>query len=447
MKRGKKMILLLCALGVLIGGYFGVQQFNKTESVSESSGIFDLNAKAIGDLTGISWTKDGTDFSFAYSNDTWMTTDQPAWPVLQSSVQNMAEALVGLQATRKLEDVKSLADYGLESPAFSVTASWKDGSSTVYSMGDATPFADGYYLSLSGQDGTIYTIASSLADTFSKTRKELVAMEEIPSVADASRLSVGTAFDVSKKEASTTVDPAQLWYDAGTGAPLDGSEIEELISALKGIEWKELVTAAADAESLLEWQLDDAHAVAATLSGGGESMSVLFGAQNEDGDYYARLPASAMVYTVDDSAVSSLLAASADRLWIRNILPMPYDQLATAAFTTEKGVYQLVKPAAESPETPADTESAAEETSAPDEAERNLWQQVTALKATGKPEAEQAGDRVLEIHAVGTSGIETTVLLSEYSADSYQAVVDEGAPLLVPAEDVDALVRVIRTMR
>ena len=278
------MILLLCALAILIGGYFGVQQFTKTESVSETAGSFDLTEKTIGDLVGLSWTKDHEAYSFTYSGDTWIPADQPAWPVLQSSVQGMAESLVSLQATRKLEDVKSLADYGLEAPSFSVSAAWKDGSATVYNMGDATPFADGYYLNLSGQDGTIYTIASSLADTFNKTQKDMVVMEDIPSVSEVSRLSVGSAFDVSKKETSATVDPDQLWYDTHTDAPLDEAEVETLISAAQGIQWNELVTVHADAESLSGWQLDDEHAVAVILSGREESATVLFGAQNENGD-------------------------------------------------------------------------------------------------------------------------------------------------------------------
>ena len=97
------MVLLLCVLAVMIGGYFGVQQLNRTESVLETADSFDLTAKAIGDLTGLSWTKDETVYSFVYNNDTWSTVDQPAWPVLQSSIQTMAENLISLQANRKLE--------------------------------------------------------------------------------------------------------------------------------------------------------------------------------------------------------------------------------------------------------------------------------------------------------------------------------------------------------
>ena len=64
-------------------------------------------------------------------------------------------------ALRLAANVDSLEEYGLTNPAVVVTAEWKNGS-TVYSMGEPTPFGDGYYLSLSGRGETIYTIASPL---------------------------------------------------------------------------------------------------------------------------------------------------------------------------------------------------------------------------------------------------------------------------------------------
>lgn len=454
MKRSKKMILMLCALAVLIGGYFGVQQLNQTESVSETAGTFDLTAKTMDDLTGLSWTKDDVVYAFTYANDTWSTTDQPAWPVLQSAVQTMADSLLGLQGTRKLEDVKNPADYGLGTPAFSVTASWKDGSSTTYSMGDATPFADGYYLSLSGQEGTIYTIASSLSTTFNKTQKDLVAMETVPTVAEVMEMSVGDSFHAVKLSESKTVDPDQLWYDAQTDQPLDGSKIETLISDAGSISWEDLVTANADEASLKEWKLDDEQAVTVTLTGGDATAVILLGEMDESSHYYARLPGSSMVYTVDSGDVSSLMTASAEDMWIKAILPMPYEQLAEATFTTEKGEYRLVKSAAEATEDTASPEAEetapegtaeASEASETDEADKVLWQMVTALKADGTSETEQTGDQILRIHAVSVSGMETTVVICEYSAESYLAVVDGGTPLLVPADDIDSLVRAVRT--
>ena len=454
MKRSKKMILMLCVLAILVGGYFGVQRLNQPESVSETAGTFDLTAKTMDDLTGLSWTKDDVAYACTYANDTWSTTDQPAWPVLQSAVQTMADSLLGLQGTRKLEDVKNPADYGLETPAFSVTAAWKDGSSTTYSMGDATPFADGYYLSLSGQEGTIYTVASSLSTVFNQTQKDLVAMETVPTVAEVTALSVGESFHAVRLSESKTVDPDQLWYDAQTERPLNSSKVESLISDAGGISWEDLVTANADEASLKEWQLDDEQAVAITLTGGDATATILLGAMDESSHYYARLPGSTMVYTVDSENVSSLLTASAEDMRIEAILPMPYEQLAEATFTTEKGEYRLVKPAAESREevaSPEDEETATEdtgeasETSETDEADQALWQMVTALKADGTPETGPTGDQILRIHAVSVSGMETTVVICESSAEFYLAVVDGGTPLLVPADDIDALVRTVRT--
>lgn len=43
--------------------------------------------------------------------------------------------------------------------------------------------------------------------------------------------------------------------------------------------------------------------------------------------------------------------------------------------------------------------------------------------------------------------METTAIISEYSADSYQAVVDGKAPMLVPADKIDLLVRTVRAMQ
>ena len=226
------MVLLLCALAVLLGGYFAVQQINKPAAVSEKAGAFALTAHTMQDYDTISWENEGVRYAFQYVSDTWNTLDEPVWPVRQDVIREMAEKIIGLEATRKLENVKSLGDYGLKTPAFSVAVSWKDGTSAVYAMGDATPFADGYYLNLSGQDGTVYTIASSLAASFNKTQKDMAAMEDIPSVANAGRLTVGNRLDAVKEAESKTVNPEQFWYDAVSGEPLDASQTEALASAL-----------------------------------------------------------------------------------------------------------------------------------------------------------------------------------------------------------------------
>ena len=179
MRKRRKVLLILSALAVAAGGYLCVSSPGAKEAVSEQSGSFDLTNRTVDDLTGISWTADGETRSFTLKDGVWESEGSPSWKVNQEVLQGMAEELVNLQATRKIENVTDVTDRGLEKPEITVTAEWKNGS-TVYCMGESTPFEDGYYLTVSGQADTLYTIASSLKTTFSRPQTEMAAPEEEP---------------------------------------------------------------------------------------------------------------------------------------------------------------------------------------------------------------------------------------------------------------------------
>ena len=191
MKRSVKTLLLLCVLLICVGGYWLLQQQSSVDTVSETTGEFDLNAKVVDDLTGMSWVKDDVTYDFVKTDGVWAKADEATFPVDQDALNALAEDLLDLTATRKLEDVTSPADYGLAEPAFTVTATWSDGTSTDYAMGDETPFSDGYYLQLSDQSDVIYTIATSLSSTFADTLTDLAQKETLPEVDTVTRLALG----------------------------------------------------------------------------------------------------------------------------------------------------------------------------------------------------------------------------------------------------------------
>ena len=64
MKRSVKTLLLLCVLLICVGGYWLLQQQSSVDTVSETTGEFDLNAKVVDDLTGMSWVKDDVTYDF-----------------------------------------------------------------------------------------------------------------------------------------------------------------------------------------------------------------------------------------------------------------------------------------------------------------------------------------------------------------------------------------------
>ena len=178
--------------------------------------------------------------------------------------------------------------------------------------------------------------------------------------------------------------------------------------------------------------------VGTTLYDGDKAgMTILLGNTDDDGNYYACLPGSTMVYTVAAADVSDLLTATAEDMRSETILSLPYEQVKSATLTACSAVYTL-EPADVATDTDLEGQEAAED---PGE---DLWTLVLGLTAAGEPEGS-AGDLVLSIHVTSDEGMEATLTIAEYDADSYQLTMD-GRTVLVSADAVDKLVRQVKQL-
>lgn len=433
MKRTKKMLLLLIALVLCVGGYYGVQLLNKdTASVTEEAGAFALNSHTADNLTGLSWTNGDESFAFTLSDGTWSVAADPSFPLNQADVQAMADDLLALVGTRQLDGVTDLAAYGLAEPAFSVTASWSDGTSTTYAMGDETPFGDGYYISL-GHENIVYTIEDDIADIFDTTMNDLAVLESIPAPTAATRLTVGSTLDITKEEASRTINAGELWYDSLTGAALDATAAEDLVAAAQAIAWAELAEPTASNEDLTSFGVDESSATAITLyEGETAAMTLLIGAQNDAGDYHARLPGSTMVYTIASDDVAALLSASAESMLSMVIIDLAAENVQSATFTAGEAAHTWVTSAGEDAEDEAEA----------DELGASLWDSILSLKASSRIEATD-GVPILTIDVSAVNGQSATLVFTEYDAQSYAATIQERS-FLVDAAEVDAIIRTLR---
>lgn len=427
MKRSVKALILLAVLLLCAGGYYLLKQQGETAAVTEETGTFDLTAHLAEDVMGLQWSRDDTDYHFVKENDEWVNANSSAFPVNQAAVQALADDLANLTATRKLENLNDLSAYGLETPAFTVTATWADGSTTAFAMGDSTPFADGYYLTI-GQENTAYTIASSLSAMFSDDMNDLAQLEDIPAADTVTRITVGTALDAVYEETSRTVNENQHWYDA-EGRALDG--VDSLVSSAQGIEWASLVEPAA--ADLSTYNLDEENATVLTLYNGDEAaLTLLFGSTDDSGNYYARLPGSTMVYTVASSSVSTLLTAATESLLSAALVETPYASLAQATFSIGENAYELVPKTADS-----------EETEAADDPGEELWALLTTITASGHT-TEPMGETLLTVAMTTADGNGATVIFAAHDVDNYIAAMDSRT-LLVSAADVDKLIRAVKT--
>lgn len=458
MKRMMKLFILLVVLAGLLGGYAAIHGATQTQTVEQVEGSFALCALTEDTLSGLSWTSEGTQYHFVREDGVWQRAGDTSFPVNQSAIDALAGKIIALSATRMLEDVSSLADYGLDAPAFTVTAEGADGTQVTYAMGDATPFADGYYVSVSDRADAIYTVGDSLSGMFDKTLTQLAEMETMPEVGNVTRLTVGDALDAVRLEESRTINPAQRWYDAKTGEALDGEAVQGLAEDAEGLAWSALIATSATDEELAAWELDDASATAVTLFDGDEAArTLLIGAEDGEGSRYARLAGSVMVYTIDSDSVDGLLSASAGTLWVRALVPVGYEQLAQAVFTLGGGQTVTVAGAARQEDGAADVKEAEESGDAGDAGDtgdaaqtdgesggETLWQAFAALTGTARVDEEPAGEALLTVHAASQSDMTAQVAVYPRDAETYLAVSDDGRSMLVDADAVDRVVRLVR---
>ena len=469
MNRGKKMLLLVLVLAVVLVGYKLAGRTSETETAQEESGTFELTAQTADEVSSLSWTNDDTTYDFTRADGTWTKSDDASYPVSQDDLDELADSLISLKGVRKLENVTDASIYGLSEPAFSVTATWSDGSETVYHMGNATPFEDGYYLCLNDQSDTVYTIADSLSLMFDVDMSDLTQMEDVPGVENANRITVGTTLDASKQETSSTINTDQLWY-AADGRPLD--HVDDLVSLFDEIEWNSLVNAVANDDELAEWQLDDANAVAVSLYGADDSSAtILFGCTNADGDYYARLPESTMVYTVAAANAVELLSATPESMISTELVGTDYEDVKTAVFTTGETQYTITadtteKDAATEEKAATEEDAATEENAAveaeavtgedaasetettteADDPDETLWDTLTAIGASAYL-SEDVSDHevVLTVSVTTKDDVSCEFSFAEYDADNY-CVTDGLRTMLVDAASVDKLIRMIKSM-
>ncbi len=419
MKRGKKMILLLGAFAVLLGGYAMMGQMNKTASVSENKGSYPLwtDGKTVSSL---GWTKDGEKFSFTMGESVWMKDGDEAFPVNQTAVQNLADRIQNLTAVSELTDVTKPEDYGLADPAFTVTVKDESKKEVVYAMGDQTPFTDGYYLSVSNKDG-IYVIENSLADTFNKTLTQLATMETMPEITGVTRMTVGDTLDVTYSEEQSA------WMDTATGEMLDSDAVADLAEKAQNLTWSELIATNATDDELSTWMLDDAQAVHLTLYNGDTAeRALLLGGTDAEGDRYARLPESRMVYTFYSSDTDDLLSASVDTLWMKKPFGMTIDQISEIAFAWDGQESML---------TTTDSESTTMQ---------SVIEHLDSFEGTQRVELGELGEAVLTISSKDTENKTQELAFYAYNVDSYLLPTTDTHGMLVPAEDVDKLIRMLK---
>ena len=256
MKRSAKLGIMLGILAVLIVGaviqgvFFPAEKDVGLSEDGASTVMYAANDVAAENVTAISYEKNDIMLSFKKNEEAWMLDEEKAPNIDTDLVSAMVTAISTPAGSNKMENVpsKNLENYGLASPALSVTV--HEGAKVrTYLFGNYNKTAKEYYFCDKAIPDTVFTVPSSCFEAFSYTLEDLIVHEKLPEIAADSITSVSLESTEGKTTISaikTPTDENEEGYEFSAVIEKNGAEEEYSYAELHRM-----------AEAIAEWNIDE----------------------------------------------------------------------------------------------------------------------------------------------------------------------------------------------
>ena len=299
MKKKKGMIVMLCVLCVLLAVYFILQNRNareeEKEKAQEEADIIYVTDTDAADITSFSFNMGNGTLSFEKRGGQWYYADDEDFPLDQSIPEQITEEISRITADRELKDGDALADYGLDSPAYTLEYADDSGEMVTVNFGNLT--GDDYYVSVSGGD-SVYTVASTLADDLNYTLDDMAVLDEYPSIGSGNLVR-----ETITRNGETTT------YDSENEDQTE--DIAAVAGGLGAVTLSEAADYSVSDEDLRSFGLDEESriTVEAVYTDDGEEkvLTLYIGDENEDGNRYVMINDSRIVYLISDEICQNIL--------------------------------------------------------------------------------------------------------------------------------------------
>ena len=336
MKRGKKLLALLTVLLVVLGLTLAVALMNPKESEKGDSHttVFTLDPEKVTKI----WWDYSDEAGFTKIDGKWVYDADAAFPVKEACLEEMLRILSSVGASRTIENVEDLDQYGLLYPVCAVKVT-VDGQEYELAIGDQNNISGDRYFSKG--DGNVYMVANEIANYFAFGPEGALAMEEIPDLTGITALKLQSAaqsYEIAYETGSDkTYSTAYHWFM--DGKVLDTELTEVLLKVLQELEWKEC--ADYNAADLEKYGLDAPQAVV-TATYLDQTFTLELGNKCDKG-VYARIAGSSMVYIVKNEVLDKLLYTTYSELMPDEVLAMKWDTVTAIDILVGGNTYTLKK--------------------------------------------------------------------------------------------------------
>lgn len=335
MKKSFRLILILLVVLAMCVGTYAALIYRTTDDTSEDDSQNSQNVSLCNlvDALYISISRPDIKMEFINDGDTWTYYQDQDFPLDETYLAAVKNAILNLTASRTIEIAESLEAYGLDSDFAYVTAI--DSENHVFGLQIGNPIDYSYstfYARIPDED-VIYVISNELPDAISFDLSDMLEMESFGSFdpEDISEISVqqGEQLIVYKQETVTESVPTgeidedtgseiyedktvSTWYDTTSETPVlltdtAASNAEALAEAASSFQFTALKNYNASETYLTSCGLDDA-ALTITVTwklptGTETSQTLLVGRLDGEGNYWAKLPSSQAAYTISCSLI------------------------------------------------------------------------------------------------------------------------------------------------
>ncbi len=489
-KRKKKnlfTLLILClSILLLVGAYYLVSNHNDKKAAEEeettaaedaatdtSADIFTLDSDSV---VKVSFTNQNWQAAIVKNEDGTFTLEgDESFPLDQEKAQYVFDYIDGSATKTVTETPENLADYGLDDPQITATATDSNGAEYTIHIGDKTGSGVGYYAQVEGSD-TVYVVAATLYTYYVYEENDLITMEETPSIDTTLITFLGitspeygdlalmytdtpsTAYAGLAINNWLITDPFDYEVEADTDAVTEMLANYESFTLKSAVDYKEENLAEYGLENpetylYIKYQVAASSDDAETTTYNDMTYTLYFGNTDEDGNYYVRQGDSSIVYLMAASDVETLLGVDAKSLVntyinlinIKTLDQMQIEYAGTShtyemlyeTVTNDDGVDEL-----------SDTGFIVDGTTLTDDSDfRSLYQVIIGAQIAGfLPEDAAIGTDPLLSITYDRNSEEYTDVTIDYLPynDSYDAVSINGvARYYIDARDVTEMISAI----
>ena len=337
MKRGKKLIVLLGVLVVLLGAAYAAAQLNpEKEEETVYTTIFTLDPEQV---TALTWHY-SEEVPLVKEEDGWVYEEDPQFPLDTTYVDAMLTALSQIDSSKTIENVENWDEYTLEAAICEINLT-VDGEDVTIKVGEETGLGGQRYVSIG--DENAYLVDNSFLEPFKYGLYDVLKMEEIPEMDTPVRLeheADGDSFTIEKQEDSGLAYSDEYIWFLGEKA-LDTDLTESLLDYVTELAWSECVNYRAD--DLSKYGLVQTLTYTDEDSDEEKTFCLELGDEDADGNYYARLAGSQMIYTIAGSAAESMIYTTYEDLKPTDVLLMDWEEVTSLDIVLDGETYTLVR--------------------------------------------------------------------------------------------------------